>query len=251
MSLTRRARSCHARRFRAVTRSPRTLRIIQHLSVPYAASDRSPVRPMPQKHRFRFAWHFLSCLRGVSKVHRVHVSGGQRMKAGLGRSSFNNISRRGGRQFRSRPEQPRLSRQANRRRFIPALRRSTRTWGAGTGRFSLNLPSVGDARSARAPYRSHRDRRRREQAREEPLRVLRTEQDAIATRPCVAMASAAVSVGNPILGRWAMDGLNATIDMIDALAWGRPMPGILNVAGVHRAPLHPRFPLALRSVCGE
>ena len=71
--VTRRASSCHARRFRAVTRSPRTLRIIQHLSVPYAASDRSPMRPMPQKHRFRSRRHFLSCSRGVSKVHRVHV----------------------------------------------------------------------------------------------------------------------------------------------------------------------------------
>ena len=86
--VTRRARSCHARRFRTVTRSPRTLRIIQHLSVLDAASDRSPVRPMPQKHRFRSGRHFLSCSRGVSKVHRVHVSGSQRMGRDLaGRTS--------------------------------------------------------------------------------------------------------------------------------------------------------------------
>ena len=30
--------------------------------------------------------------------------------------------------------------------------------------------------------------------------------------------SAAISVGSPILGRWAMDRLNATIDAVNALA---------------------------------
>ena len=44
-----------------------------------------------------------------------------------------------------------------------------------------------------------------------------------------------------------MDRLNATIDTVDALAWGRLMLGILNVTGVLCAPLHPRFPLTLRS----
>ena len=47
--------------------------------------------------------------------------------------------------------------------------------------------------------------------------------------------SAAVSAGSPVLGRWAMDRLNATIDTIDALPWGRPMLDILSGRRATRA----------------